>query len=1262
MRRRLLIWLVLVPLLMGVLVLWLASSETALQWAARKVTETSSGTVTVTDVSGSLARTLRIGSIRYRSPERNITIEDAELTWSPASLLYDRIAIGTLAASTVTIESLKSSGKPPTLPQKLALPLELVIGEARVGTVAFVKTGVRVELHNLNFRLAGDALQWQLTNFGLDTPAGRVGGEATLGAARPFPVEGGLQLASADANGTVHINGNLSELLLDANFAGYGATGTARAVATPFEAFALRSLALNASGIDPSKAKPGWPKADLSVALNTGFRPDGKLQGVLTLDNPGAGPLDRQRLPLLSAKAQLDGTVEAARLSGVLLDFGSAGQFAGSGTIAGSEGVLTLHTARFDLKEISGSMKRTRIAGDISLTGNGNAQTLEARLGQEKLRLYLNVVKEDSVMRLIDASLSADGGKASATGQINLADSRPFALEGAMRRFNPAAFGSYPAADLNLDFALQGNLAPQWLVAAHYKIQPSRLFNQSLSGQGSFTADAKHVRGVDANLALGPNTAVAHGNFGLPGDRMQWRIDAPRLAVLGPQYGGALKGEGELGGSLEAPHLSLLLDGSGLVLEGYSVRALHASANFGEGEQGPMQADIRIDDARGNGFQLKSLRAQIDGTRPMHTLTLSAGNDEFDLTAQAVGGWHAGRGWEGTIRSLQNRGSHAFSLQNPAPLRVGAGKLSLQNLMLNLVGGSINIASLEKNGPQLSTIGSATGVPLSWLTGSSASLGDTIDTNLILGANWALTVGDTVDGEVHLFREAGDITLRVNATTLGLTALDLEARIVKNAVQARVKISGEKTGNIQLAANTQLAKRSGAWGLPMQSPLRLSANADIPSLAWLGPMSGNPGIEVGGRLALALTGSGAVGKPQLSGEVSGDGLALRLAEQGVNLHGGVLRAQFRNDTLQLQQASINGDEGTLRVEGGAHMAESQLVVNMKLVADKLLLLSRPDRILAISGESALSLDQRRLQLTGKLQADRARIEFKDQKNVTFSDDVVVLGQERKKDKTQKPLPIRYDMELDLGRQFYVKGKGLDARMAGSVRVYSEQDRLPRARGTVQVEEGTYEAYGRKLQIERGLIVFNGPINNPALDILAVRKVPNVENAVEAGVSVRGTALAPNARLVSTPAVSDTEKLSWLVLGKGTDQAGRQEFDVLAAAASALFSTRQAESLQSRLADTFGVDEFGLSSSGTSSTATPSAGTSSTGASSARGLESTVVTVGKRISSRVYLTFEQGVSGATSLVKLRYMLSRRLSVELGTGTSSSVDLVYNWRFD
>ena len=49
-------------------------------------------------------------------------------------------------------------------------------------------------------------------------------------------------------------------------------------------------------------------------------------------------------------------------------------------------------------------------------------------------------------------------------------------------------------------------------------------------------------------------------------------------------------------------------------------------------------------------------------------------------------------------------------------------------------------------------------------------------------------------------------------------------------------------------------------------------------------------------------------------------------------------------------------------------------------------------------------------------------------------------------------------------------------------------------------QGYYTAFGQRLTVERGILTFSGPIDNPGVNALAMRK----NQAVEAGVAVTGT--------------------------------------------------------------------------------------------------------------------------------------------------------------
>ena len=990
-----------------------------------------------------------------------------------------------------------------------------------------------------------------------------------------------------------------------------------------------------------------YPAADVNAALrldghlapNWQVAADIKLQTSRLLKQPLSGQAT------LSADARRLQDVDLAlRLGGNLI--------AAQGNFGAPEDSLALN---IDAKNLA--MLQAGLAGAVRASGmlTGSMAAPQLQFDASAQGLVLNP-KENKPQRFANSDFKA-------RGNLALSGSGPFSLKSNLSHLNPAAFGAYPEGDISGDIDATGNLAKDWRVALDFTLKPGTLLGQPLSGHGTLQADAARIANADIALQLADNSVMLKGNFGAPKDRLDWRLDARQLSVFGPEFGGALKGDGNIssngGSSKDALQLGFALDGSELRLPGETfIKTLRASGRLQQGENGPLQADIALAEARSGEQAFDALRLVANGSRRAHTIELSgksdANNDENkkseNFTAIFAGGWQAGKGWDGVIRSLQNRGEFAFALQAPAPLKIGPGQFALNDFVLTLPSGSLNLQTLQKNGNHLQSRGRASGIALTTLAKLSEPLQQNLAGSLTFGADWSLDADRFIDGSVRIFREGGDATIRTGSNAaplaLGLSKLALRADIVKNALKLDFEMDGSHVGNSRFVANTKIGGTPGSWSLPSSSPLALRGTANLPALDWIGPVIGRPELDLQGRLALAISGSGTLGAPNLTGDINGDQLGVRWVEQGIKLRNGVLRAQLQGDRLLLKQLAFEGEQGTLKVQGEARFASARPTVQMTLTLDKLLALSSPERLLVLSGDSNITLDDKQLKIGGKFKAERAIFELPSESGPTISDDVVVLGREANGEgigkNAGKSLPLRVDVMLDLGERFFIKGKGLDAQVGGSLRVRVDDGQLPRANGSIEVVKGTYAAYGQKLVIRRGILAFSGPIDNPGLNILAVRPVPEIEGNVEAGVEVRGNALAPRARLVSTPSVPDTEKLSWLVLGHGTDSASASQFDALSAAANALFGATQGASLQARMAQSIGIDEFGIGR--------------------AQGLETTVLTFGKRISSRAFLTYEQGVSGASTLVKLRYQLSKRLSLQAETGTSTALDLFYTWSFD
>ena len=841
-------------------------------------------------------------------------------------------------------------------------------------------------------------------------------------------------------------------------------------------------------------------------------------------------------------------------------------------------------------------------------------------------------------------------------------------LSATARSVNPAAFGPYASGSINGDVKAsfqaggKASTGTDWQTTLKLALQPSTLSGAPLTGRADIVADASHIANLDVDLKLGPNAVQARGSYGGARDRLDWKIAAPQLATLGPQFGGALNGSGTLAGTTSAPRLTLALDGANLRLFGqHTLKTLRASARLGadgnnpNGNNDALVSDITVSGYASPALTLATARLQTSGTRAAHQLQLSARNDDLDLAAQVNGGF-SDHAWSGALTKLNNRGRHNVALQAPAQIRITgpadgglAGllapqQLSVGNTVLLLAGGSVRLQKLEKIGPLWSSNGQASGVALNFLT--PPAWREMVQSSLTLGAAWALKLQATpglapkVDGMLHVYREQGDIAVRADGPlALGLSLLDARVDVKNNALRLQLALDGVRAGSARVDATAQLVQGR----IASASALRATASANMPSLAWLAPLAGQPGLDLDGALTLALRAGGTIGAPALSGDIKGDKLALNWAEHGVKLKNGQLAATLSGDQLLLQRLRFDGGEGNTQVDGWLRFANAQASMQLNLVADKLQVMGRPDRTLVVSGNSTLVRDQKRFQLNGKFKFDRASIELASQDTPTMSDDVIIVGQPRAKE--QAPgLPLNIDVELDLGNRFRLQGMGLDAILAGNVRVRALERRPPTVQGNIRATRGTYAAYGQKLRIERAMLNFTGAYDNPGLNILAVRKRPEgtalTETNVEAGVEVRGSALSPTAKLVSTPNVPDSEKLSWLVLGHGAD--GGSQAGLLSSAAGALFGSAQGGSL----ADKLGLDELGLGQASGAAT----------------GLETTVVTVGKRLSRRAYLSFEQGLGTASSLVKLRYKLNERISLQFQTGANSAFDVLYTWAFD
>lgn len=1242
-RRRLLY--VVIPLFFLVGLVTVASQRWAMQWIVEQAVAAKGEKITFEGVSGSLFHELQAEKIVYEGREREITIKGLVFRWNPLHLLHGKADIDELSVASLEIDLVGSSNEPLKLPQSLAPPVSLDVQHVVIDSLAVKKMGVGVTLENVRCILVADDGEWQLKELTFDSPFGNVAVNANLRMEQPFTLSGKARFDNeeTDAHMAFDAGGTLDRMQLSGSLNGYGATGDLKAVVTPFAPFMFESLELKASNINPSKIDDSWPVAEFGASAHIRIRDDRTVEGSLNVVNGKPGVIEKQMLPIHAVRATLGGTSDVLEMSPLVIDLGAGGTFSGVGHFSETETTITLKTGGFNLHGITEKLRPTHAAGTVGYHRVNGTQEVTADLNESHIRLKADVLKSEDLLELKEFLLTADGGSVSMTGHLNLDEDKDFTLKGNVSRFNFAALGALPPSNLNVEFGASGALLPEWKADASFAFGPSTLFNQPISGQGKFQIRGKDVTDASVRLALGANTFNASGSLGSSGGQIDWRLNAPVLGVMGHGFKGALSGNGTLSGALDDLQGTFSLGGSDFMLmDMFGAHQLKADAEFGTTLSGRIDANLAAEQVTIGATHWSALNLQTEGTWHSHTLNASIKNSQFDLFAKLSGGLTSGGEWVGTISQLENRGPQPFRLSSSADFRVGPDSFSIEDMSLNLPEGEINIDKLIKKHSRLETSGNAHGVPLNWLLSLSDDASEKLRASLTFGADWSIRADHALSGDAHIYRENGDIRLNTedNHMRLGINAMDIRAVFSNSNVDVHLTASSDKFGETDATLRTRLAYRHGSWGVSKDSPLQLTMKSDMPSIRWIGPLTGQPDLELDGEMTVNVTGTGSLGTPRLSGTVSAKDLSVDWLSTGVHLGKGELVAALDGNRLSISKGVIHGDEGTLQIGGGVVMQNGMLNGNLKLHADRLLALSNVDRQLVVSGDGAFTLDDSGLSLNGDWHVDRAKIVMANASGgVTRSKDVVVLGREAKKEVTT---PFRFRIHADLGNHFMLQAMGVDTRLAGALTAVADAGGHLQLNGAINTVDGIFNAYGQKLVIRKGQATFNGVPDNPSIEVVAVKLFSATDDVKEVGVRVTGTAQNPRVKLYSRPDVPDSEKLSWLVLGYGGGENGSaQQRSALAAAGAAIASSTPLGGLSSGLSQALGVD---------------------VGFASSSQVDDTVLALSRRIASNLYLSYEQGLTGALSVVKLRYKISRRLSLVGQTGTITAVDLLYDWKFD
>ncbi|RMM06720.1 hypothetical protein ALQ84_05615 [Pseudomonas caricapapayae] len=1155
-----------------------------------------------------------------------VEMQSVDFAWTPACLLKMALCIDRLHAAQVLLRfppsDAPSDSGPVNLPA-LKLPLALQLGDIQLGslqldgveqlrdlklTAHWTSEGLQID----SAHLQRDALVLDLK--GLLKPEGdwplSIGGQLQLP-----PQDGQPWTLALDIQGDV-----LKTLQLKADSSGY-LPGLLTGELQPLAEHVPARLKLTAERFKPSAALPDTLQLDHLL-----LTAEGNLDSGYRINGSASLPAEKGPVAL-----SLRGSADANGASIAALDLSANDQqrLAVNGTLNWQNGFsadasidwLDFPWQRLYPVESEPQVSLHAFKGEISYTdghylGNFNA-SLEGPAGAFTLVSPFSGNLQE--IHLPQLELVAGQGKAS--GFLNLQFANGIGWDTALdlSALDPSFWVAELPGTLAGPLRSRGQLINERLELTADLDLKGRLRGQPALLQAKAEGGDQQWSLSNLNMRLGDNRIQGAGNLQ---ERLkgQLDLDLPRLAQLWPRLQGQVKGRLDLNGTLQAPQGQLALQGSQLALQDNRLQTLSLNARLDQSQRATVNlkgVSIQVGDTG-----LGTLLVDGQGTLKTQQLKLDLQGPLLKLAIGLDGGLDKGD-WRGRLASgsVQSGGQN-WRLQQPAKIeRLADGRLDFGahcwlSGSASLCGGDQRLMPEPRLRYQLKNF------PLDslgqWMPRDFAWKG-------ALNADVQLDIPAAgPSGKVTIDAGGGTLRVRNNAQWLDFPyqTFKLDTSLTPRRIDTRLNFEGGKLGRLLLNAQIDPLGKDK----PLSGDFSLSG-LDISAARPFAPMVQklNGRLNGNGRL------SGSLLAPLVNGSVTLEGGEVAGAELPMELHDLKVQALIAGESVQLNGGWKSGDNGQGSIGGQAAWGQSPSV-DVSLKGARLPINVEPYVAVEIAPDLKISMQGERLAVSGKVLVPKGTITVRElpPSTVKLSGDTVIVGQQT--EEGAPPLAVAMDVNVEVGQEkLAFSGFGLTANLVGRVHIGDNLD----TRGELNLNDGRYRAYGQRLTIRKARLLFAGPVDQPYLDIEAIRQTDDVI----AGIRLTGSAEQPATEVFSEPAMSQEQALSYLVMGRPLSTSG-EDNNMVAQAALAL-GVAGSSSTTGKLADNLGIKDFELDTSGT-------------------GDKTNVVASGK-ITEKLSLRYGVGVFEPANTIALRYLLSKRVYLEAASGVASSLDIFYKRDF-
>lgn len=961
------------------------------------------------------------------------------------------------------------------------------------------------------------------------------------------------------------------------------------------------------------------------------------------------GPLQKTRLDarlLGQQQAQLVGTVDLSKPQpefDVTLR-SEALQYPATNNLAAANNSTVAPTPQAQTDDDTptsyrlGNLQLQLIGSTQQLALAGHSQLQLPGLPAAKLQLDALYQSSEATLQVKQLQLQTLGGELQATASIDLA-TRQLQTELQLQKLQPGLFwAEYPgilSGKLVLDARLKQGAT---LLSIPVVELQGNLRDLPLQLSGSFTLEQQpefwSLQSPGIALSHGPNQLLAKGSLTDVWD-VALELKVPDLSQSLAQSEGRLAGHIHVSGAAKSPTLQLALTAQQLNYQddyALSQAALHGSL-VALGQQ-PSSLSLTAKDGQAPGLQLQQLDWQLTGTAQQHQSHLQIDSHQLQA-AVALEGSMTNSSWQASWQEVRLK-SDMGDWQLQQPLQTS---WQIPQNMLTLS------PSCWQDGAAKLCI--KTQSNLSLQQGALSAQLEQLDLaafNVLLEQHQSLS--GRVDGVVHLgwqHRQLPTLQLQLqggvgqfNFQSTSLLEipwqqLNLTATVANNELTSALTIGFSSESEARLALKLQ---QLDSQHKTMDARFQLKAM----DLGFLRPLL-NDYSQFQAQLAGDIRASGPLANPEFQGSLALNQLTLTGRQAPMDIQHASLKLQ-----LEGYQGHLAGElvtpEGRLDMTGLADWQQSRHWFAKLALKGERVSVHLPNTELTLSPDLQFDADASGGRLRGLVHIPKGNIEVDDlpQNATKVSDDEILINTQDLDYVAAEQWRLSSDVRLLLGEDVRLAAFGLKTRLEGELRV-RQNGKQPTIHGQVNLQNGTFRAYGQDLQLRKGRLNFNGPADQPLMAIEAIRNPEKTEDGVIAGLRVNGLADNPVVEVFSTPAKPQANALAYLLMGRDLNSNSSDKSMTTSLIGIGIASSGK---LVGQLGEVFGLKELSLDTAGS--------GTDSK------------VTVSGYLSPKLQVKYGVGIFNPFGEFTLRYRLMQKLYLEAVQSVNTSVDLLYKVEFD